>query len=42
MPNESNKEMLNVGVATDYYTFKDSPCCFPVANKACFSYLWLS
>ena len=42
MPNESDKEMPIVGVATDYYTFKHSPCCFSVANEACFWYLWLS
>ena len=42
MPNESDKETLIMGIATDYYTFKHSPCCFPVANEACFWYLQLS
>ena len=42
MPNKSDKITLIVGVATDYYTFIHSPCCFPVANEACFWYLQLS
>ena len=40
-PNESDK-ILSISITTDYYIFKNLPCCIPADNRAYFWFLWLS